>query len=199
MCHVLGLSTSGYYAWRERPPSARSRANRALLERIQAIHAFSRRSYGKPRIYAELRDEGGLVNHKRVARLMRLAGLVGATRRRKWRTTRRDPHARPAPDLVQRDFTATGRDQLWVADITYIPTGSGFLYLAVVLDAWSRRIVGWSMESHLRTDLVLQALNMALGQRRPQTVVHHSDQGTQYTSIAFGLRCKQAAVRPSLR
>jgi len=102
------------------------------------------------------------------------------------------------PDLVQRRFTAEGRDRLWVADITYIPTWTGFLYLAVVLDAWSRRVVGWSMATHLRTELVLQALEMALGQRRPSSVIHHSDQGTQYTSIAFGQRCREAGVRPSM-
>lgn len=198
MCRALGLSTSGYYAWLERPPSARAIANAALRRRMREIHAFSRGSYGKPRMYAELRDEGLRVNHKRVTRLMKLEGLVGATRRKKWRTTKRDRSARPAPDLVQRDFTAEGRDELWVADITYVPTASGFLYLAVVVDAWSRRVVGWSMQTHLKTDLVLKALDMALIQRRPKTVIHHSDQGCQYTSIAFGLRCKHAGVRPSM-
>jgi putative transposase len=129
---------------------------------------------------------------------MREAGLEGASRRRHVFTTIRDRQARPAPDLVERNFTAEGRDRLWVADITYIPTWSGFLYLAVVVDAWSRRVVGWSMASHLRTELVLAALDMALGQRRPTEVIHHSDQGTQYTSIAFGLRCRQVGVRPSM-
>lgn len=197
-CRVLGLSTSGYYAWLKRVPSARSHANGELVERMKQIHRFSRDTYGRPRMYAELRSEGAVVHHKRVGRLMREAGLVGATRRRKWRTTVRDKNARPAPDLVSRNFVAAAPDQLWVADITYIPTGSGFLYLSVVVDAWSRRVVGWSMETHLRTDLVLQALNMALGQRRPTSVIHHSDQGTQYTSIAFGIRCKEAGVRPSM-
>jgi putative transposase len=149
-------------------------------------------------MYAELRDEGWIVNHKRVARLMRLEGLQGASRRRKWRTTKRAKDARPAPDLIERDFRVNGPDRLWVADVTYVPTWSGFLYLAVVVDAWSRRVVGWSMETHLRTELVLQALNMAIWQRRPETVIHHSDQGTQYTSVAFGLRCKEAGVRPSM-
>jgi putative transposase len=149
-------------------------------------------------MYAELRDEGHRVNHKRVARLMRLEGLEGATRRRKWRTTKRAKDVRPAPDLVERDFAPKGPDRLWVADITYIPAGAGFLFLAVVVDAWSRRVVGWSMENHLRTSLVLQALDMALWQRKPKAVIHHSDQGTQYTSIAFGLRCKEAGVRPSM-
>ena len=179
MCRVLGVSSSGYYAWRARPQSARARANELLLDRIREIHAISYETYGSPRIHAELQDEGESVGLNRVSRLMRRGGLVGVTRRRKWRTTKRDKDARPAPDLVQRDFAAEGPDQLWVADITYVPTGSGFLYVAVVVDAWSRRVVGWSMRNHLRTDLVLQALDMALLQRRPEDVIHHSDQGTQ--------------------
>ena len=198
MCRVLGVSPSGYYAWMRRPPSARTRANERLLARMREIHTFSRLSYGRPRMLAELRDEGWVVNHKRVRRLMRLDGLQGATRRKKWRTTKRSKDARPALDLVERNFSVDGPDQLWVADITYVPTWSGFLYLSVVIDAWSRRIVGWSMKTHLKTDLVLDALNMALQQRRPSEVIHHSDQGTQYTSIAFGLRCKEARVRPSM-
>ena len=129
---------------------------------------------------------------------MRAAGIAGVSRRRGVVTTRRDPNARPAPDLVDRNFTATCVDQLWVADITYIPTLAGFLYLAVVLDVFSRRIVGWSMANHLRTELVLAALEMAIGQRKPTGVVHHSDQGTQYTSLAFGGRCREAGVRPSM-
>ncbi len=119
-------------------------------------------------------------------------------RRRGPKTTKRSADARPAADLVERDFTADGPDQLWVADITYIPTWAGFLYLAVVVDAWSRRVVGWSMATHLRTEIVLDAMNMAVYQRRPERVIHHSDQGTQYTSIAFGLRCKEVGVRPSM-
>lgn len=198
MCRTLGLSPSGYYAWAGRVPSARAQANEALLVTMRGIYTATKQSYGRPRMYEELRDDGVLVNHKRVGRLMKLDGLVGITRRRKWRTTKRDRDARPAPDLVQRNFVAAARDQLWVADITYIPTWSGFLYLSVVMDAWSRRVVGWSMETHLRTDLVLQALNMAVSQRKPSDVIHHSDQGSQYTSIAFGLRCKHANVRPSM-
>ncbi len=197
-CRVLGVSPSGYYAWRARPPSARAVEEAALAERIEAIHERSRRTYGSPRIHAELKDEGTRVGRKRVARLMRKAGLEGASRRRRKGTTRRDRDARPAPDLVERNFAATGPDRLWVADITYVPTWAGFLYLSVVVDAWSRRVVGWAMAHHLRTELVLEALNMALWQRRPREVVHHSDQGTQYTSIAFGLRCKEAGVRPSM-
>jgi putative transposase len=130
---------------------------------------------------------------------MREAGLVGASRRRDGPiTTRRDKEARPAPDLVDRRFVAPGPNRLWVADITFIPTAAGFLYLAVVLDAWSRKIVGWAMANHLRAELVLDALEMAVGQRRPRDVIHHSDQGSQYTSLAFGKRCKEAGVRPSM-
>jgi hypothetical protein len=131
-------------------------------------------------MYAELRDEGRQVNHKRVGRLMNLEGIEGATRRKKWRTTKRAKGPRSAvPDLVERGFVPVGPDRLWVADITYVPTWSGFLFLAVVVDAWSRRVVGWAMETHLRTELVLQALNMALWQRKPEAVIHHSDHGTQ--------------------
>ena len=130
---------------------------------------------------------------------MREAGLVGACHRQGGpTTTRRDQDARPAPDLVDRNFTADAPNALWVADITYVPTAAGFLYLAVVLDTWSRKIVGWSMTNHLRTELVLDALEMAVGQRRPRNVVHHSDQGSQYTSLAFGGRCQEAGVRPSM-
>ena len=198
MCEVLSVSPSGYYAWRKRPPSRRLVENERLLNRIREIHTFSRDTYGQPRMYAELRDDGWQVNHKRIRHLMRLDGLQGATRRKKWRTTKRAKDARPASDLVERDFSVDGPNQLWVADITYVPTWSSFLYLSVVVDAWSRRVVGWSMKTHLKTDLVLDALNMALQQRRPSGVIHHSDQGTQYTSIAFGLRCKEASVRPSM-
>jgi putative transposase len=129
---------------------------------------------------------------------MRQAGLRGVSRRRFVVTTVRDKDREPAPDLVQRDFEAAGPNQLWVADITYIPTWAGFLYLAVVLDAWSRRVVGWAMATNLRTELVLEALEMAVLQRQPQGVIHHSDQGCQYTSIAFGKRCREAGVRPSM-
>ena len=169
-----------------------------LEARIREIHQESRETYGVPRIFEELAACGTHVSRKRIARLMKRAGLEGVSRRKKVRTTRRQKGARPAPDLVDRHFAADGPDRLWVADITYISTWSGFLYLAIVVDAWSRRIVGWSMASHLRTELVLEALNMALWQRRPKQVIHHSDQGTQYTSIGFGSRCKQAGVRPSM-
>jgi putative transposase len=198
MCQVLGVSPSGYYAWLSREPSVHRRTDAELTSKIRAIHARSRGTYGMPRVRAELAAEGTVVSCKRVARLMREAGLEGASRRRGFRTTRRDETARPAQDLVERDFAAGGPDRLWVADITYIPTWSGFLFLAVVMDAWSRRVVGWAMATHLRTELVLEALEMALWQRRPTEVIHHSDQGTQYTSIAFGKRCREAGVRPSM-
>jgi putative transposase len=199
MARVLGVSTAGYYAWRDRPPSTHAQADAALLRQVRTVHASSRQIYGAPRIHAQLRADGAKHGRKRIARLMREAGLVGACHRRGGpTTTQRDKEARPAPDLVDRDFTAQARNQLWVADITFVPTSSGFLYLAVVLDAWSRKIVGWSMANHLRTELVLDALEMAVGQRRPHNVIHHSDQGSQYTSLAFGGRCREADVRPSM-
>ena len=199
MCRVLGLSPSGYYAWLNRPPSERAKRDAELVTKIHEVFDGNRKVYGRPRIFADLKEAGERVGEKRVGRLMRQEGIQGASRRRRGpKTTRRNRDARPAPDLVERDFTADGPDQLWVADITYIPTSAGFLFLSVVLDAWSRRIVGWAMATHLRTELVLEALNMATWQRRPKEVIHHSDQGTQYTSIAFGLRCKELGVRPSM-
>ena len=198
MCHVVGVSTSGYYAWRARAPSAREQANADLEEKIRVAHKESRGSYGAPRIQIELRGRGTACGRNRIARLMRRAGLRGICRRKGWHTTVRDREARPAPDLVERSFVADQPDRLWVADITYIPTWSGFLFLAVVLDVFSRRIVGWAMANHLRTELVLDALNMALMRRQPTDVIHHSDQGCQYTSFAFGKRCQAAGVRPSM-
>jgi len=198
MCRLLGVSTSGYYAWLKRPESQRAQRDAELSGKIEAIHARSRGTYGVPRVHAELRAQGERVGRKRVARLMKAQGLVGVSRRKGCRTTSRDESARPAPDLVDRVFTAEAPDRLWVADITYVPTWEGFLYLAVILDVFSRRVVGWAMASHLRTELVLQALNMALWQRQPEEVVHHSDQGCQYTSLAFSGRCEEAGVRPSM-
>jgi putative transposase len=199
MARVLGVSESGYHAWRGRAPSARAVEDKRLLKKVRTVHATSRETYGSPRIHAELSATGSRHGRKRIARLMRAAALTGASRRRKGvTTTRRDKDARPAPDLVDRDFTAVGPDKLWVADITFVPTANGFMYLAVVLDAWSRKIVGWSMANHLRTELVLDALEMAIGQRQPGDVIHHSDQGSQYTSLAFGGRCREAGVRPSM-
>jgi putative transposase len=199
MCRLLKVSRSGFYAWLERPMSARAREDLALTGKIEAIHRGSQGVYGSPMIHAELADDHQIrVGRKRVARLMRGAGLRGATLRRYVVTTRTDPGAERAVDLVDRKFYTEGPDRLWVADITYIPTWSGFLYLAMVLDVYSRRIVGWAMETHLRTELILAALNMAITQRRPSAVVHHSDRGCQYTSYAFGKRCQEAGIMPSM-
>ena len=198
MSRVLGVSASGYYAWLSRPASARSKKDAELLDQIRAVHDRSRGTYGAPRIHFELGEHGERVGRKRVARLMRKAHLAGVSRRKGTITTRRNGDRSPAPDLVERNFVAEGPDRLWVADITYIPTWAGFLFLAVVLDAWSRRIVGWTMGTNLKTELVLDALNMALEQRRPHGVIHHSDQGCQYTSLAFGQRCSEMGVRPSM-
>ena len=197
MCRVLGVSSSGYYAWAKRTPSARAISDAALIERIGAIHAASHGTYGSPRVQAELAESGLRVSRKRIARLMKAASLAGVSRRRFVTTTVRDG-GRQAPDLVERAFKAEAPNRLWVADITYIPTWSGFLYLAIVLDVFSRRIVGWSMSLTLHADVVLAALNMALAVRKPKGVIHHSDQGSQYTSIAFGNRCREAGVRPSM-
>lgn len=197
-CRALEVSTSGYYAWLRRKPSLRAREDERLRTRLRELHSLSRGIYGAPRLWEDLLEEGERLGRKRVARLMRVEGLRGVSRRKGVRTTRRDRDQRPAPDLVERNFTATGPDRLWVADITYVPTWSGFLYLAVVLDVWSRRVVGWAMRTHLRAELVTEALEMALERRRPSDVIHHSDQGSQYTSIAFGKHCREAGVRPSM-
>jgi putative transposase len=198
MAKTLGVSRSGFYAWSSRSPSARSLADGDLSGRIKTIHQASRQIYGAPRVHAELADAGVYVGRKRVERLMKAAGLKGVSRRRGTRTTIRDERLWPASDLVDRNFYAHEPNMLWVADITYVPTWAGFLYLAVVLDAFSRRIVGWAMGHNLKAQLVIDAMNMAIGQRRPCNVIHHSDQGSQYTSVAFGLRCKEAGVRPSM-
>jgi putative transposase len=167
---------------------------------IRQIHTASRGTYGSPRVHAELRQEHGVhCGRKRVARLMRRAGLHGVCRRRTVPTTQRDARAQPSEDRVHRQFTAQEPDRLWVAEITYLPTWEGFLYLAVILDVFSRRVVGWAMADHLRTELVLEALEMALWNRRPGPgLIHHSDHGTQYTSLAFGQRCRQAGIVPSM-
>ena len=199
MCRVLGVSHSGFYDWLRRAPSQRAMGDAALSERIRAIHAESDATYGMPRIRAELVEQGVRVGGKRIARLMRAAELRGVSKRRGFVvTTQRDAKQRPAPDLVKREFKADGPNQLWVADMTYVPTWAGFIYLAIVLDVWSRRVVGWSIGERMLADLVLAALNMALAQRKPRGVIHHSDQGSQYTSIAFGNRCTEMGVRPSM-
>ncbi|WP_079045637.1 IS3 family transposase [Carbonactinospora thermoautotrophica] len=200
LARVLGVSRQGYYAWKNRGESRRQREDAALLEKIRAIHVGSRCTYGSPRVHAELRENHRVrVSRKRVARLMRAAGLQGCHRRRRGGLTRRDPAASPAPDLVQRNFHAAAPNRLWTADLTHVPTLEGWLYLAVVLDVFSRRIVGWAMADHLRAELVVDALEMAIWNRRPAPgLIHHSDQGVQYTSLAFGRRCAQAGIRPSM-
>jgi putative transposase len=200
MCFHLGVSKSGYYAWRDRPLSARRFADAELTERITKVHAESRGTYGAPRIHAELAfDHDVHCGRKRIARLMRAAGLQGIHRRRRQGLTRRDPSAQPSDDLVERNFTPQAPDRLWVADITQQRCWDGWLYVAVVIDAFSRRIVGWSMADHLRTELVLDALDMAVAHRRPPPgVVHHSDHGCQYTSLAFGRRLRDAGLVASM-
>jgi putative transposase len=199
MCRVLGVSPSGYWAWRRRPPAPRVLEDERLTELVKLAHARGQGTYGSPRVHAELREADEHVSRKRVARLMRAAGLQGVSRRRSIVTTVRDPRADPAPDLVGRDFRAPGPDRLWVADITALPTGEGWLQLATVLDAWSRRVVGWSMDRSASTELVLRALEMALGGRDPRPgLIHHSDHGSQYTSLAFGARMRAAGIRPSM-
>jgi putative transposase len=199
MCKHLKVSTSGYYDWCGRAPSKRERANTALLGHIKAVHAASDATYGMPRIRAELADCGVHAGRKRIARLMCQAGIQGVSRRRSWVvTTTPDKRQRPAPDLVKRQFVASDINQLWVADMTYIPTWQGFVYLAVVTDVFSRKVVGWAFGANMTADLVINALDMALLTRKPLSVIHHSDQGCQYTSIAFGNRCKAMGVRPSM-
>ena len=198
MCRVLGLSRSGYYAWCARGPSAHAQQDDVLLKAIRQEHLASRGIYGAPRIHARLQRRGLRVSRKRVARLMQEAGLVGVTRRPRHRTTVREPQARPAPDLVERKFVADKPNQVWVADITHIPTRAGPLYLAMVLDVWSRKIVGWELRDEMPAALVLAALEKACAQRRPVSVIHHSDQGSQYTSLAFTSRCQGLNVRTSM-
>jgi putative transposase len=199
-CRVLGVSRSGFYAWRDRPPSARARADAELTRVIHRLHGESRGTYGSPRLHADLQAAGRRCGRKRVARLMRQAGWAGCHRRRRRpRTTVADPAATPAPNLVQRAFTPLAPDHLWLADITSVPTAEGWLYLAAVLDAFSRRVVGWAMADHLRTELALGALEMALGTRRPPAgLMHQSDRGCQYTSLAFGRRLHAAGLRSSM-
>jgi putative transposase len=199
LCEAVGVSPSGYYAWRGRGPSAHAIADEALAERIRQLHRRSRGTYGVPRIRADLAEEGHHVSRKRVARLMRRDRLAGVHRRKFVRTTIRDEYAEPFPDLVNRDFTAPGPDVLWVADITRLPTRSGPCYLASIVDAWSRRVVGWSMATRMRTELVTAALDMAVVHRRPdEGLVHHSDHGSQYTSVAFGRRLRESGIAASM-
>ncbi len=202
MCRTLKVSKSGFYGWRDRAPCARDQADALLSEKIARIHRDSRETYGAPRIHFELRTLGVRCARKRVARLMREADLFGCGgRRRKVRTTLRSQTERtpPAPELVKRNFTPEAPDRLWVADITYVRTWEGWLYLSFVLDTYSRRIVGWSMANHLKTELVVDAVNMAIYNRRPQPgLIHHSDRGSQYTSVEFGSRLREVGLLPSM-
>ncbi len=199
LCRMLGVSKSGYYAWRDRPPSRRALQDALLTEKIREIHSRSRETYGSPRVHAELRSLGIGCGRRRVARLMRAAGLRGCVRGKKRRTTRRDPWAVRAPDLLRRDFVAAQPNRIWLADITYIPTQEGFLYLAFILDVYSRRVVGWSMANHLHSELVAAALEMAIDRRNPSAgLIHHSDRGAQYTALSFGKRLKEAGIVPSM-
>jgi putative transposase len=200
LCSALQVTRAGYHAWRTRAPSARSRADAALRERIVALHAASRATYGAPRIHAMLAREGERVGRKRIARLMRAAGIEGVSRRRgRTRTTTPDPRTAPAPDRVRRRFAASAPNRLWVADITYLPTHEGWLFLGVVEDMWSRRIVGWSMREDLRADLVVDAISMAVARRRPEPgLIHHSDRGSQYGSLAFGRTLADSGILASM-
>jgi len=200
LCRILRVSRSGYYGWKGRPPSERDRENAALTQKIREIHSRSRQLYGYPRVHAELRALGVRCSRKRVARLMRKAGLRGCLRVRKKRTTRRDPYAAaPVPDLVKRNFAAAAPNKIWTADITYVGTREGFLYLAFILDVYSRKVVGWSMTNHLRTELVVDALEMALWRRRPGAgLIHHTDRGAQYTALSFGKRLEEVGITPSM-
>ena len=201
LCSVLGVTRAGFYAWKRRGPSAREKRDRELMGLIVEIHCGSRATYGAPRIHAELKDDHDVrISRKRVARLMRGLGIEGVSRRGKRpRTTTPAAQAPAAQDLVRRRFRAPERDRLWVADITYVPSREGFLFLAAVIDAFSRRCVGWSMRNDLRSELVLDALGMAITQRRPKRgLIHHSDRGSQYTSLAFGKTLADAGVLQSV-
>ena len=199
MCEVLKLSRGGYYNWLKRRESKRASTDQRLIDQILRIHEETRGIYGAPRIHAQLKRNGTRVGKKRVARLMREVGICGVTRRKKWRTTIRDSKARPAPDLVERSFRASKPDELWVADITEIPTRSSKLYLAVVIDVWGRKVVGWSMSPRMPAELVINALEMAMKRRgNPRGVIHHSDQGSQYTSQLFKEYCRELGIHISM-
>jgi putative transposase len=199
-CELLGVSRSGYYAWASRAPSDRALSDAWLLEKIREIWQANRHVYGAPRIHAELRMAHGIrVGRKRVERLMRQAGLSGLQARRRGKTTVRVPGVRVADDLVERRFRPAAPNVLWVADITYLRTWEGWLSLAAVQDAFSRRIVGWSMADHMRAELVVDALQMALARRRPEPgLIWHSDQGSQFVSLAFGQACGKAGIARSM-
>lgn len=198
-CRMLGVSRSGFHAWRRRPPSQRSLHDAWLVEQIRQIHERSRETYGSPRVHAELGRQGVRVGRKRVERLMRAADLSGSHKRRKGRTTIRVQGVRVASDLVERDFNPDQPNRLWCADLKEIPTWEGKLYLASVIDCFSRRVVGWSMRPDMQAELVVDALEMAVARRRPQPgLVHHSDQGSQYIALVFGQRLREAGIAQSM-
>lgn len=198
LCRLLEVSRSGFYEWLEREPSACAREDRRLAVKIAAYHRRSRGTYGSPRILRDLQAEGERVGRKRVARLMKEQNIEGC-RPRRYRVTTDSAHTEPvAPNLVARDFAPGGPDQVWAADITYIRTWEGWLYLAVIIDLWSRRVVGWSMADHMRTQLALDALEMALGHRRPTALTHHSDRGSQYASIAYRAALSEHGIECSM-
>jgi putative transposase len=201
LCHVLHVSPSGYYAWKKRSASAHHERDQVLARWIVRSYSESGGTYGYPRVHADLRLSYGIsTSRKRVARLMRALGLAGTHRRRRpLGVTRRDPRRPVAPDLVRRAFCPKAPDRLWVADITQHPTAEGWLYLAAIVDAFSRRVVGWSMAAHLKADLVVDALMMAVRHRTPGAgLIHHSDHGAQYTSLVFGQALAQAGITPSM-
>lgn len=199
MCRVLEVSRSGYHAWSRREPCQRARHDGRLARRIRKIHKRSKGTYGVPRIHAQLRHEGVRIGRKRVERLMRREGICGLVKRKRGKTTIKVPGVRVADDLVERDFNPDAPNKLWVADITHIRTWESWLYLAAVIDCYSRRCVGWSMADHLRAELVVDALEMAVSRRRPDPgLVHHSDQGSQYVSLVFGQRLCDAGIAQSM-
>jgi len=199
LCRMLEVSRSGFHAWESRAPSDRDLADAWLAGRIREIHGESRQTYGARRVHAALRHRGVRVGRKRVERLMRLEGLSGLVPKRYRRTTIRVPGVRVADDLVDREFTPAGPDELWCADIKYVRSWQGWLYLAAVMDCYSRRIVGWSMRADLEAGLVVDALEMAIARRRPRPgLVHHSDQGSQYVSLRFGERCREIGIHRSM-
>jgi putative transposase len=199
MCRVLGVSRSGFHAWEQRAPSERALVDARLSERIREMHARSRESYGARRMYLDLRDEDVRVGRKRVERLMRTAGLSGYVKRRKFRTTFSVQGARVADDLVERDFNPPGPNRLWASDIKYVSTWDGTLYLATVIDCFSRKVVGWSMRPDMQAELVVDALEMAIERRQPAgELVHHSDQGSQYVALIFGQKLRKAGIAQSI-
>lgn len=206
LCKVTGVSRSAFYDWvarRDQGPSPAAQVEAVLVEQIRRIHRRSRSAYGAPRVVAQLAKQDVVVNHKRVERLMRVHQIQGRCGRRKIRTTVRDPLASPSPDLVDRHFEPDGLDVLWIGDVTYIPTGEGWLYLATVLDACSRRLLGWSLDDHMRAELCVDALDAAVGtrgglRRLVTGVIFHSDHGTQYTSREYRRRCRRFRILQSM-